>query len=193
MEHRVRSRKAEEAVAVNVDRNAELATHPLFDPLALSHRDPRRDETPRGSLVSIRPIDRTKSGEHPLQPANDDIALPDLGPFAPVDVETQDACGLMADVLDACGLMADVLDARRAVNRSMHVAGRILGQAHARRRPFAVGEECEMEMAFCLATFGRSLMSGVDEAGAFAPRLVALRNKLEGAHTRTLELDREKA
>src|SRR5207245_9680313 len=117
------------------------------------------------------------------QPAIRRLSLLRLETFAPVDGGPQDACGLMADVLDA----------PRAVNRSMHVAGRILGQAHAGRRPFAVGEECEMEMAFCLATFGRSLMPGIDEAGAFAQRVVALRNKLEGAHTRSIVLDRQKA
>src|SRR5207253_6918123 len=138
MEHRVRSRKAEETVAVNVDRNAELATHPLFDSLALTHRDPRRDEAPRGRRVCVRPVDGAKSREHPLQPANHGITLPDLGPCTPVDVEAQDARGLTAHVVDTC----------RAVHGSAHVAGRILRQAYACRRPVAIGEESKMEMPF---------------------------------------------
>src|SRR5437764_10884664 len=55
---RSRAGKAEEPVTVDVDRLAELATHPFFDALALAHGDPRRDQAPCRRLVGIRPVDR---------------------------------------------------------------------------------------------------------------------------------------
>src|SRR5205823_4866280 len=46
--------KAPQAVAVNVDRGTELATHSLFDPLRLAHGGARRHDRPRRGFISIR-------------------------------------------------------------------------------------------------------------------------------------------
>src|SRR5205823_8242102 len=55
--------KTEEPVSVDVDRCAELATHTLFDGLRLSRRDARRDQTPRGGLIGVGPVDRPEARE----------------------------------------------------------------------------------------------------------------------------------
>src|SRR5260370_28250751 len=158
-------------MAVDVDRCAQLSAHPLFDPLALAHRDARGDEAPRDSLVSVGPVEGSNPGKHALQPAHDWIALRDVRPCAAVDVETQDARRLPLDRSHG----------RLSVDRSMHMAGGVLGQTNADRRPVAVGREREMEMAL-----GRSSPSGtlrhlpingevprVDETGAFPERVAA--------------------
>ena len=142
---------------MDIHGRAKLATHPLLDRLRLAHRDTRRNQTPSCRFISVGPVDRTETREHVLQPGDHGIALPHLGPCAAVNVETQDASGLVAHPIQRCG----------TIDRAVHRAMSVLRQADTDGRPRRVAEEGEVEMAFNVAAVGRCFVPRVDEARAF--------------------------
>jgi len=61
----------------------------------------------------------------------------------------------------------------------VHATLGLLGQADADRGPVAIRQEGEVEMTFCLAALGGSLMPGIDEPRAFPQRVAAERLEVE--------------
>src|SRR6202158_214517 len=129
---------------MHVDLVTQLTRHALFDPLALTHRDPRRDHTPRGCLVRVRPVDRPEPREHALELRDHWIALSDLWTGTTVHVQTEDAF----DLLHLLGVW------RVAVDGPGDPSARILLETQAHLDPIPICQEGEVQMAFSPATLG---------------------------------------
>src|ERR1700682_6085 len=154
---------------MHVDLVTQLTRHALFDPLALTHRDPRRDHTPRGCFVRVRPVDRPEPREHALELRDHGIALSDLWPGTTVHVQTEDAF----DLLHHLGGW------RIAVDGPGDPSARILLETQAHRDPIPICQEGEVQMALSPTTLGWRLVPAADEVSALLERVIPARHDVE--------------
>src|ERR1700687_3115594 len=154
---------------MHVDLVTQLTRHALFDPLALTHRDPRRDHTPRGCFVRVRPVDRPEPREHALELRDHGIALSDLWPGTTVHVQTEDAF----DLLHHLGGW------RIAVDGPGDPSARILLETQAHLDPIPICQEGEVQMPSAPATLEGRLMPAADEVSVLLERVIPARNDVE--------------